>query len=152
MQDVLYTLGSAFGIVSAFLTSWLPDWISRYLPSFQLSQELLDSSPLIPELTMADAVHYPSPIAKWSLVLSLVAMYWNPKFKEACRGFTGHISGFLDWYKYQVISIGARLMVWMLMGHGVFANPTAGPSRAVHLLMTVFLTAVSPVTSASGTC
>lgn len=50
----------------------------------------------------------PDRIVLWSIRLSLPSALWNPRFKQSIRGFTAHITGFSQWYAYQVVIILIR--------------------------------------------
>lgn len=81
-------------------------------------------------------------LAKWSLVLTLVSFWWNPKFKEGVRGYHRHINGFYDWYKYQGILLVVRAIFWVMMGFEVFSRIDRPATLGAHIFMLFFTSVV----------
>lgn len=82
-------------------------------------------------------------LASWCFRATVAALWWNPYFSECVRGFTAHLSGFQDWYSYQLA---------ILLTRGVFANvargfranaATASQVAVVHSLVAVLVIMVS---------
>ncbi len=69
-------------------------------------------------------------LAKWSLLLSFISFWWNPKFKEGYRGYHRHIKGFQEWYKYQALLLITRVIFWSTMKYelleGIDPSATVG--------------------------
>jgi len=81
-------------------------------------------------------------LAKWSLLLSFVSVWWNPKFKEGYRGYHRHIKGFQDWYKYQVLLLIARVIFWYMMMNGLLSRVDPSATVGVHIFMLGFTVSV----------
>jgi hypothetical protein len=77
-------------------------------------------------------------LTRWSLLLTMASLWWNPKFKEGVRGYHRHISGFYDWYKYQSFLFIVRSLFWVVMGFKAFSRIDARATLGAHLFMLVF--------------
>jgi hypothetical protein len=77
-------------------------------------------------------------LAKWSLVLTLISFWWNPKFKEGYRGYHRHINGFQDWYKYQALLFIARVLFWFMMNYEFLDHVDPSATVGVHIFMLGF--------------
>ncbi len=77
-------------------------------------------------------------LAKWSFLLSLTSLWWNPKFKEGYRGYHRHIEGFYDWYKYQALLLTARGLFWLMINNGLFDRVDPSAAVGVHMFMLGF--------------
>ncbi|TAQ85072.1 hypothetical protein B7494_g6591 [Chlorociboria aeruginascens] len=80
----------------------------------------------------------PGTWGRWSLICSIVSVWWNPKFKQMNNGFMNHIVGFGDWYKYQIILLVTRGLFYNIVGTGVLASPFSAATRAAHIFMFMF--------------
>jgi hypothetical protein len=83
-----------------------------------------------------------SNLAKWSLLLSIISIWWNPKFKEGYRGYHRHIKGFQDWYKYQVLLLIARVVFWSLIKYELLDRVDPSATIGVHIFMLGFTVSV----------
>jgi hypothetical protein len=81
--------------------------------------------------------------ARYSLHCSLFSVWWNPKYKEAHKGFMNHVSGYADWYKLQLLHIVIRLFFYYTMGSGVFSDLHAPATAGAHLMVPIFVALVS---------
>lgn len=81
--------------------------------------------------------------AWWSLCCTIASLWWNPKFKEANRGFMSHIHGFGNWYKLQGIMVVTRSLTYYIMGTGVLSDPNSEATLAAHLVSLGFNALVS---------
>ncbi|CZR59597.1 uncharacterized protein PAC_09491 [Phialocephala subalpina] len=77
--------------------------------------------------------------ARYSLHCSLFSVWWNPKYKEAHKGFMNHVSGYADWYKLQLLHIVIRLFFYYTMGSGVFSDLHAPATAGAHLMVPIFV-------------
>ena len=77
-------------------------------------------------------------LAKWSLLLSFISFWWNPKFKEGYRGYHRHIKGFQDWYKYQALLLIARVVFWSMMRYKLLDRVDPSATIGVHIFMLGF--------------
>ncbi|RDL37787.1 uncharacterized protein BP5553_05220 [Venustampulla echinocandica] len=84
-----------------------------------------------------------SPWAWWSLCCTISSLWWNPKFKEANRGFMNHINGFANWYKFQGIMVVTRSLTYHIMGTGVLADPNSEATIAAHIVSLGFNAALA---------
>ncbi|KAI9734745.1 MAG: hypothetical protein M1818_006732 [Claussenomyces sp. TS43310] len=85
-------------------------------------------------------------LARWTLILTILSCWWNPKFRNMIRGFDRHIHGFLNWYYYQLILLVTRVLFRSIVGTGVLAQDDAPATMAAHCFMlffTVFIAVVS---------
>lgn len=92
------------------------------------------------------------PSAKTSLAMSCVSIWWNPEWKNSVRGFNGHISGYQDWYKMQVVSIFFRFVFWVFMQKGWFSNSDASLVKATHffILFITLMVSLRPSSNSSS--
>lgn len=84
-----------------------------------------------------------STLAKWGLVLSVLSMWWNPKYRHMVRGFDSQIKGFREWYKYQAFLIFVRVLFRSLVGTEMFSNPQAPITLGAHTFMLILISIVS---------
>jgi len=89
-------------------------------------------------------------LAKWSLLLSFLSIWWNPKFKEGYRGYHRHIKGFQDWYKYQVLLLIARVAFWYMLKYQLLDRIDPSATIGVHIFMLGFTILVSTPGSKSS--
>ncbi len=91
--------------------------------------------------SLRDAVSYlpdDGTLIRASLTASVASAWWNPKFVQVSRGFTKQLSGFRQWYLFQVVICVARYFFTSL-------DLTAQPRNAAlsaHLViaaMTIFV-------------
>lgn len=118
----------------ASIISFAVDWLQTILqsvPNCGLSMPSPD-----------DYKHFPD-LAKWSLLISFVSIWWNPKFKEGYRGYHRHITGFSDWYKHQGLLYVARVLFWVMMRLEAFGQNDAPATFGAHLFMLSFTIYVS---------
>ncbi|KAK3297847.1 Ima1 N-terminal domain-containing protein [Chaetomium fimeti] len=45
----------------------------------------------------------------WSILTTILSMWWNPRFVQIYRGFTRHISGVSQWYIFQAMAVILRI-------------------------------------------
>jgi hypothetical protein len=81
-----------------------------------------------------------SDLALCSIVCSWACGWWNPKFREVERGFTKHITGFRDWYRYQGLIFTIRILFYNILGTRVLADPLATPTITAHVFIFGFIT------------
>lgn len=70
------------------------------------------------------------------LWIGLLAAWWHPRLQEKLDKPFAHIIGLADYYKLQVVSMGARWGCWYWVTHRSPAEPRT--YHAVHLFMTLF--------------
>ena len=77
-------------------------------------------------------------LLRWSIVASLLSVWWNPRFVQTVRGFTKHITGLSNWYLYQVMIMAVRAVFGQLVD--MPSSGTADVARiiGVHLFAAVF--------------
>lgn len=92
---------------------------------------------------LADVTRETSWITKWTLVLTVLSCWWNPKFRNMIRGFDRHIHGFRNWYSYQLILLVARILFWSVLGVGTFSQDDAPATVGAHCFMLAFTIFVS---------
>jgi hypothetical protein len=81
-------------------------------------------------------------LAEWSLLLSFISIWWNPKFKEGYRGYHRHIKGFQDWYKYQFLLLITRVAFWAMMKYELLDRVDPSATFGVHIFMLGFTVSV----------
>ncbi|KAH6657657.1 Ima1 N-terminal domain-containing protein [Truncatella angustata] len=72
---------------------------------------------------------------KWAINMSLVAFAWNPRFKQAIRGFTSHILGFRQWYTYQLVILLIRCACLFLSQYNDVNGIPAAQQIGAHLVI-----------------
>ena len=70
------------------------------------------------------------------LWVGLVAAWWHPRLQEKLDKPFAHVIGLADYYKLQVVSMGARWGCWYWVTHRSPVEPRT--YHAVHLFMTLF--------------
>ncbi|KAK4122808.1 hypothetical protein N657DRAFT_634800 [Parathielavia appendiculata] len=57
--------------------------------------------------------HLPSAVRllRWSILASILGVWWNPRFAQIFRGFTRHISGVARWYLFQAMAVALRIFL-----------------------------------------
>ena len=60
-------------------------------------------APLVARLPSAER------LLRWSILASILSVWWNPRFAQIFRGFTKHISGVSKWYIYQALTVALRI-------------------------------------------
>lgn len=90
---------------------WL--WVAGLV--FQLGWHLLVLQALYPQYwEIADSscvLEFVPPAdrwIRWSVLSSVLCLWWNPRFIQVFRGFTKHISGISTWYFYQLVALVMR--------------------------------------------
>ncbi|KAG9245002.1 Ima1 N-terminal domain-containing protein [Calycina marina] len=81
-------------------------------------------------------------LPKVGLCLSLMSIWWNPKYRDWDQGHRKHLRGLWDWYKFQFLNFGFRLFIYTLVNtHAIVDDivdaPYAPPSLVAHLLSLV---------------
>lgn len=143
-SDLLQSFGSLFwrigllGQLSLNLAS-LVNSIPRHVPSIISS----DNSPALKFYDGALLVLTSDSWAKWSLICSITAVWWNPMFKQVNSGFMRHITGFSDWYKYQGILLVTRGLFYSVLGKGVMADGSSAAARTANTFLFGFVSIVS---------
>lgn len=77
-------------------------------------------------------------LAKWSFILTISSLWWNPFFRNMIRGFDTHIHGFVEWYCYQVILLVTRVVFWYALGNGVLSGVDGPATIGAHCFMLGF--------------
>ena len=70
------------------------------------------------------------------LWIGLVVAWWHPRLQEKLDKPFAHVVGLADYYKLQVVSMGARWGCWYWVTHRSPVEPRT--YHAVHLFMTLF--------------
>lgn len=65
----------------------------------------------------------PERVISWSFCLTVLSFWWNPKWVESWRGFIRHLSGFKNYYTYQVMILMLKLPGYL--GVTVMSTPRA---------------------------
>lgn len=65
----------------------------------------------------------PEGVMYWSFWLTVLSFWWNPKWVESWRGFIRHLSGFKNYYSYQVMILLLKIPGYL--NHTVLNTPRA---------------------------
>lgn len=85
----------------------------------------------------------PQSVMYWSFWLTVLSLWWNPKWVESWRGFIRHLSGFKNYYTYQVMILLLKLPGYLNIT--VLSTPQAqraGVQIIAHTSMALFVTFV----------
>lgn len=83
-----------------------------------------------------------SHLSQWSMLVSSLAIWWSPKFKEGYRGYHRHIKGFQDWYKYQSLLFIVRTIFWYMMRHELLDRIDPSAAIGTYIFMLCFTISV----------
>ena len=83
------------------------------------------------------------PLASLALVLAFLSVWWNPCLSPKIRRPNGRMIGLSDYYKLQLINIGARIAALYLLRHSTESPLDQQFLKASHAIMCVFTFAVS---------
>jgi hypothetical protein len=75
------------------------------------------------------------PFASMSLLLGILALWWNPCQSARLRGSPGRVRGLGEYYRLQAILIGSRILVWFVLGRDRDPKLDASMVRAIHATM-----------------
>jgi Ima1-like protein len=68
----------------------------------------------------------------WSFYAGMISCWWNPRFVKTVRGLTKNLVGLPNWYVYQAMAVGIRLIAMRFLTH---RPTTAAAGFGVHLLL-----------------
>lgn len=89
----------------------------------------------------------PERLLIWSFYAGLFSCWWNPRFVQTVRGFTKHLVGVLNWYIYQMMIVGLRLLSMRFLGNSAAHTMAATTELGAHLLLVTFALIVSKTKS-----
>jgi hypothetical protein len=145
-QVALSVIGLLQYGVLLFYKTWCSDGLGldqESLPGSRLSLEMLKSiackSETMTTHIIEVMVRLLPDLAKWSLLLSVASLWWNPFFRNMIRGFDTHIHGFIEWYFYQLIFLVTRLIFWYMLGRGALSDLTGSVTMAAHCFVLGFI-------------
>lgn len=149
LLDCILAIGKALWFAGA-LGQLLWNMMALMSATFAANLGAMDTSAATPNLALL-VPHIPAFVssmttttwAEWILFCSVSSAWWNPKFKEMNNGFSNHIIGFGEWYKYQVVILVSRILFYYTVGIGVLKSSSSSATAATHLVMLVFSYIVS---------
>lgn len=77
----------------------------------------------------------------YGLLLSGISIWWLPQNVYKAKSAKGRVRGIIDYYKVQVISFGARLLLWLL-ADDYLTRFDASSQKGIHLVMIIFTSLV----------
>lgn len=86
----------------------------------------------------------PEALINWGLTATVCGSWWNPRFVQSVRGFTKHLTGFSNWYMYQVMIVVVRWACLKLSSSPSFEASEISSQVGCHLLTMVFSVLVRP--------
>ncbi|PKS07038.1 hypothetical protein jhhlp_005635 [Lomentospora prolificans] len=78
-------------------------------------------------------------LVRLSLQMTLVGIWWNPKFPEVVRGFSRPIIGLPKWYAFQAMLATARYLFPKISSLEVERAEQANAQLAIHAFVAVFI-------------
>ncbi|KAJ9138601.1 Integral inner nuclear membrane protein ima1 [Pleurostoma richardsiae] len=91
------------------------------------------TSPFVRLLPVADR------IANWSILASVLGVWWNPRFIQTVRGFTKHIVGLSNWYAYQLMIAFIKIAFMRLVSLPSSQNARFETQVCAHAFMAFFM-------------
>lgn len=79
----------------------------------------------------------------WSSLVTILGVWWNPRFPQVYRGFTRHLNGVWKWYFFQAIAVALRVFLQKM---DVLKTPNPAQlstQTAMHALALTFALLVS---------
>jgi len=82
-------------------------------------------------------------LISWSVVASIMSVWWNPRFVQVYRGFSKHVLGLSQWYIFQGLVVALRIAGRRATEFAVNAEVSKSAQLSLHGLLALAMVVVS---------
>lgn len=79
----------------------------------------------------------------WSVIASMLSVWWNPRFVQVFRGFSRHVIGLSQWYIFQALVVTVRFAGRRATKYAADAQVSRSAQMSLHGLLALAMTVVS---------
>ncbi|KAH6695399.1 Ima1 N-terminal domain-containing protein [Plectosphaerella plurivora] len=76
-------------------------------------------------------------LISWSIYVTLIGIWWNPRFVQVFRGFSKHVLGLSQWYAFQGLILAVRLGGREAAGHVAQSEVATSAKVSLHGLLAI---------------